>query len=106
MGEVRRPRERAMGWAAVAGGVLLGWLGSWGLFVLVVLLVYGVYGVTGGTTSQTVVAIAALLVVPVLSSGALVTRDRRNLGHGLLMGMAIGSIVGSGMCAASVLPGL
>ena len=95
---------RATDWVALLGGILLGWFGTWALFVLMVLVVYGVYGGTGGTTSQVVVAVVALLALTMVSAGALVTQGRTRLRHEVLMGLAVGSIVGSGVCAASVLP--
>ena len=97
---------RAVSWLVVVGGLLLGWLGTWLLFAGVVLVVYVVVGVEGSIGSQTVVGAVALLVVPMASASALVSSARRTLGHRLLLGVAIGSMVGSGVCAASVLPGV
>jgi hypothetical protein len=99
-------RERAVTSLTVAAGVVLGWLGSWLLFAVVLLAIYAGYDAQGSSRVQLVVAGGALLVAPVLSAGALVTGDRSGPGHGLRMGITIGSIVGSGLCAASVLPGM
>ena len=90
----------ASGWraASLVGGVFLGWIGSWASFIVVLLT--GVADVES-RTRQTVAFAVGLGAVPVVALVLLLLgRSRRQFGVGLLLGVAIGSIVGSGVCAS------
>lgn len=82
---------------ALAGGVILGFVASWGMFAFLAFATYASYGDTSSTL-PTLVPIAGLVALPVVS-GLLMIRPRsRRAGAGLLMGVAIGSVVGAGVC--------
>jgi hypothetical protein len=50
---------------------------------------------------------ATLVVVPVVAGIVLIRRGRGQLGSGMLIGVAIGSILGAGVCAGyAFVPGL
>ena len=90
----------------VIGGVVLGWLGGWFLFAVVTLVLYASLGDTAPQISGTLVGIATLLVVPVVAGVVLIRRGRGRLGSGLLLGVAIGSLVGAGVCTSALLTGM
>jgi hypothetical protein len=90
----------------VIGGVVLGWLGGWFLFAVVTLVLYASFGDTASQVSGTLVGIATLLVVPVVAGVVLIRRGRGRLGSGLLLGVAIGSLVGAGVCTSALLTGM
>ena len=95
----------ASGWKALSlvGGIFLGWIGSWVSFILVLLT--GVADVDS-RTRQTVAFAVGLGAVPVIALVLLLLgRSRRQFGVGLLIGLAIGSIVGSGVCASWIVSG-
>jgi hypothetical protein len=90
----------------VLGGVIFGWLGGWFLFALATLVMYASYGDTGDQLAQVLVGTATLLVIPVVAGVVLIRRGRERLGSGLLLGVAIGSLVGAGVCTSAVLTGV
>jgi len=90
----------------VLGGVILGWLGGWLLFAVATLVMYTSFGDTGAQLTQALVGVATLLVIPVVAGVVLIRRGRGRLGSGLLLGVAIGSLVGGGVCASVVLTGM
>jgi hypothetical protein len=88
---------------SLVGGILLGWVGSWVSFIVVLLT--GVADVSS-RTRQTVAFAVGLGAVPVAAVVLLLLgRSRRLFGVGLLLGLAIGSIVGSGVCASWIVSG-
>ena len=85
------------------GGVLLGWMGTWVFFTLVAFS--GVADVDS-SNHQVVTFVVSLGAVPLVAVVLLLLgRSRRQLGVGLLLGLAIGSIVGSGVCATWITGG-
>lgn len=95
----------ASGWkvASLVGGIFLGWIASWISFIVVLLT--GVADVDS-RTRQTVAFAVGLGAVPVIALVLLLRRrSRRQFGVGLLLGLAIGSIVGSGVCASWITSG-
>ena len=82
-------------WTDVVGGAVLGLVGSWLLFAVAILVFYESLG--DGATSW--VAALALFAVPVCAGAVLIRRGRSHLGSGLLLGVAIGSIIGAGVCS-------
>ena len=90
----------------VLGGVVLGWFGGWFLFALVTLVMYTSYGDTGTQAAGILVGVATLLVIPVTAGVVLIRRGRSRLGSGLLLGVAIGSLVGAGVCTSTLLAGM
>lgn len=90
---------------AVFGGVVLGFFGSWLLFAFAGFTMYASFGDTS-TTTQTVVGFATLLSIPVVSGALMLSRKTRQWGAGLLMGMAIGSLAGAGVCIGIITTGM
>ncbi|GAB2880500.1 hypothetical protein [Nocardioides pacificus] len=98
------------GGVVVAGGVL-GFALSW-LWIAIVLFggfasSYGSEGdsFTGSWVFGVLVGAAAL--APLVLAVVLLVRPRtRQAGAGLVMGLAIGMVVGSGICASALVPGL
>ena len=106
MNDQRGPDQpRPISKAAVVGGAVMGFIGSWLLFAFAVLVMYGSLG-DSSTTIQMVIGFAALLSIPVVSGALLLSREKRQLGAGLLMGVAIGSLVGAGVCIGTVATGM
>lgn len=88
------PPEKRSGWA-VAGGVLLGLvLGFYGLPTATVLLV----GPLGTLTGVDWLGVVGFLVPFVVGIALLVPRKLRFVGAGIIMGLAIGMIVGAAAC--------
>ena len=83
-------------WTDVIGGAVLGLVGSWLLFAVVILVFYESMG--DGATNW--VAACALFTIPVCAGAVLIRRGRGQLGSGLLLGVAIGSIIGAGVCSS------
>jgi hypothetical protein len=104
------PREarRDIQWGPLLGGVIVGWIASWGLYIVTVLVLFSSLGDVGfsGSTWPIVVAAAALFL-PAVVSGVLLLRQRRagQMVAGLLLGLAIGAVVGAGVCMPLVLGG-
>ncbi len=96
---------RSVNPATVVGGAVLGFAGSWVLFALVVMAMYTAYG-DSTSTGQTVIAFTALLALPVVGLALMVSPRTRHAGAGLLMGVAIGSVVGAGICGAVIGSGM
>lgn len=87
---------------AVLGGAVVGWLGSWALFAFVTL---ATFSSTSTDTPQMVLGISALAVLPVVSIAVLLFRRAQGqFAAGMLLGVAIGSVLGAGVCAVSVYP--
>ena len=90
----------------VLGGVILGWLGGWFLFAVATLVMYTSFGDTGSQVAGVLVGVATLLVIPAVAGAVLIRRGRGRLGSGLLLGVAIGSLVGAGVCTSAVVSGM
>ena len=92
---------------AVVGGMFLGWVGSWTLFLGASAAYYGTVGddrydeVVG-----LVIGVVALFLIPVAAGVTLIRRGRGQLGSGLLVGVAIGSLIGAGVCASVMTGGV
>ncbi len=94
---VRDP-HRIRIWQVVVGAVL-GWIGGWVLLVVALLTMYSLGDTTSTGWGENALMFGSLLVVPVLAGLLLMLRGRPGLGSGLLLGVAIGSVVGAGVCA-------
>ncbi len=81
----------------IVGGLVVGFIATWALFVVTLLVVYANYGDSSGPV-QNVLGFAGLLVPPILFGLLLIPRRTRHFGAGLLMGLAIGSITAAGVC--------
>lgn len=92
-----RPEQQRVGVWQLIVGVVLGFVATWVLFGVVLLTIYAQYGDSTGTT-QDVIAIAGLVGLPVVFGLLLIPRRTRYWGAGFLMGFAIGSITGAGVC--------
>ena len=91
------PEERRLGaWQVIAGAVV-GFVATWVLFGVVLVTIYAQYGDSTGTT-QDVIAVAGLVGLPILFGLLLIPRRTRYWGAGVMMGLAIGSISGAGVC--------
>lgn len=92
-------QERPVRAGPVVGGAILGFVATWALFILAVLVSYArQYDGTGGV----VLAAVALFGLPVLSALLMIPRGTRHWAAGLMVGVAIGSITGAGICAGFV----
>ena len=92
-------------WASLLGGAVIGWLLSWALFTVAIFTIYASVGGSGGAAVE-VAAFLVLFAVAVVSLAVLFRRGRPQWGTGVLLGMAIGSIVGGGVCVGLSLPGM
>ncbi|WP_309647037.1 hypothetical protein [Nocardioides sp.] len=88
----------------IIGGLVLGAVVCW-IWIAGSLIVGlgAAYGQDSGALAAVGLAVAALPVV--LGIVLLVRPSSRQLGAGFLMGIAIGMIVGAGVCASLFLPG-
>jgi uncharacterized membrane protein required for colicin V production len=93
--------DRGNPWAA-PGGFLLGVVTTWLVAALVGILGYVSQGDHATTTTDYVVIGLALLVVPVAALVVVVSARVRTW---YLIGFAVGSIVGSGVCTSLSLAG-
>lgn len=100
-GESPEPPRAPVRWGAVIGGAVLGFVATWLLFALVVLGMYSTFG-DSATTQQNVIGLAALLALPVITLVLMLSPQTRHAGAGLLMGIAIGSVVGAGICGTVI----
>lgn len=82
----------------LVGGAVLGFLADWFLFTVSLFAVYANYGDSTGT-AQDVLAFSGLLGPPIVLGLLLVPRRTRYWGTGFLMGVAIGTMTGAGVCA-------
>jgi hypothetical protein len=80
----------------VLGGAVLGFAATWVLLTVAILVLYG-RQLTGAM--EFVVPAVALFALPVLSGLLMARRSTRRWGAGFLIGVAIGSITGAGVCA-------
>ena len=81
------------------GGAVLGFVATWLLLTIAILVLYGAQ--LGGVLEWLVPA-AALLGLPVLSGLLMIKERTRRWGAGFLIGVAIGSITGAGVCAGFI----
>ncbi len=89
------PAERRLNTVQVIGGAVLGFISSWLLTAITLLVQYSTYG---DSTLLNVLGYCALGFPAAVSVALLVRARTRYLGAGLLMGFAIGSILGAGVC--------
>ena len=94
MGEEKRG-PGTIDWTVVVGGAVGGLVGSWGLFAVAILVFYE----SLGDEATNWVAALALFAIPACAGAVLILRGRGQLGSGLLLGVAIGSIIGAGVCS-------
>ncbi len=95
-----QPLRSVSPWASV-GGAVLAFVGTWLLFAIAVMALYSAYG-DSTSTEQTVMGVAALLALPLLGLALMIAPLTRHAGAGLLMGIAIGSVVGAGICGTVI----
>ena len=100
-GQTGEPEEHHIRTGQVIGGAVLGFVATWLLFFVVVMSVYAQYGDSAGTTGD-IVGGAGLLALPVVFGLLLIPRRTRYWGAGFLMGFAIGSISGAGVCGGII----
>ena len=91
--------ERPLRKLPVIGGAILGFISTWVLLTIAILVLYGTQ-VTGFL--EWLVPAVALFALPVVLGLLLVPERTRRWGAGALLGLAIGSITGAGVCAGFV----
>ena len=86
--------------------IALGWLGSWALYIVAIFITLASFGETQFyQAAGFVVAVVALFLIPVVTGVALIRRGRSQLGSGMLLGVAIGSLIGAGLCTSVMYTG-
>ena len=86
-------------WTAVVVGAVLGLVGSWLPFAVAMLALYPSIDDHAMTWVEALDGFGALFAIPVCAGVVLILRGRGQLGSGLLLGVAIGSIIGAGVCS-------
>jgi hypothetical protein len=91
----------------VIAGIFLGWLGSWFLYTLAILVVSAAFGEANKSVAIAgfVLSFVALFLIPVVTGVTLIRRGRSRLGSGMLLGVAIGSLIGAGVCTSVMFVG-
>ena len=90
-------------WVTVLGGAVLGLLGSWLLYAFAVVVMVSSLEGDAATWLYLLVGAGALFTIPVCAGAVLIHRGRGQLGSGMLIGVAIGSITGAGLCSTLTL---
>ncbi len=90
--------ERRLRVPWIVGGAILGFVLSWFVFAVTIFALYAAVG-DSSATAQNVLAAVGLFGLPVVLGALLVPRRTRQLGAGLLLGLAVGAITGAGVCA-------
>ena len=91
------PAGRRTSTGQVIGGAVLGFIASWLLALIIGFALYTTYGDSNSIWLS--VAIYGALALPAIISVALLVPSRtRYWGAGLLIGVAIGSVLGAGVC--------
>ena len=107
MNDDSRPGEpQPIRWGAVVGGAVLGFIASWLLFTIALLTMLATYSEDTSDTGGTVIMVGSLLLVPALSGALMLSRRTRQWGAGALIGVAIGSLTGAGICITSIATGM
>ena len=103
MNDDSRPGEpQPIRWGAVVGGAVLGFIASWLLFTIALFGLMATYTDDTSDTGGTVLLVGSLLLVPVVCGVLMISRRTRQWGAGALIGVAIGSLVGAGICIGSM----
>ncbi len=89
------PAEHRLNTVQIIGGAVVGFISSW-LLLAVTLLV--LYDTLGDSTLLNVLSWGALVLPAVVSGALLVPSKTRYWSAGLMVGLAIGSILGAGVC--------
>lgn len=100
-----KPRPGTINPAEVVGGTVIGLLGSWLLFAFAGLALYATLGDHATTWVDTLVGFTTLFAIPVCAGIVLIRRGRGQLGSGMLLGVAIGSLIGAGLCTSLMYAG-
>jgi hypothetical protein len=89
---------------AVIGGAALGFFGN--VFVFIAIS-SAFWGLTGGSsrTGELVVSVVAVLALPAIALTLMIFPRTRHAGAGLLLGVAIGSVIAAGLCAPLIVSG-
>jgi hypothetical protein len=87
-------QDRSISRGTLVGSAILGFLLEWS-----VIIIYGLSTLDGGTTTGIIVSFVAL---PVLCALPLLHPSTRYAGAGLLIGLALGSITGAGVCGGFI----
>ncbi len=92
------PRLRS---APIIGGAVLGFIASWLLAFLTGLGFFSTYGYYDESTWENLVFGAAALPA-IITVALLISTKTRYWGAGLLIGLAIGSLLGAGVCVGAI----
>ncbi len=93
------PKQRRVDTVQIIGGGVAGFLSSWLLIALTIIGMISTTGTDSASTKQNVVAFVLVSLPAVIAVAVLMRTRTRYLGAGLLMGFAIGYILGAGVCA-------
>ena len=88
--------ERPLRKLPIIGGAILGFISTWVLLTVAILVLYSTQ-LTGFL--EWLVPAVALFGLPVIFGVLLIPERTRRWGAGALLGLAIGSITGAGVCA-------
>lgn len=96
------PAPRRYHWALVLVGLVIGFV-VWVVVSFVAILSTG-FGESSAGASETV-AVVFLVALFLGALGLIVWRRSRELGQGIILGIAVGMVVGAGLCAPLLLGG-
>lgn len=92
------PRLRS---GPIIGGAILGFTASWLLAFATAIGLLSAYGYDDTSTWQYVAFFGALALPAIISVALLISTKTRYWGAGLLIGLAIGSLLGAGVCVGN-----
>ncbi len=101
MDEYAGDRARPVQVLPVLGGAVLGFGGTWVLWIVTFLVTYSQFQEASGFWS-TVAFWSAIFGVPLLSALLLIPRRTRQWGAGFVIGVAIGAISAAGVCGGFI----
>jgi hypothetical protein len=97
---------RIRAWAVIVG-IVVGLVVTWVWVVVVLLVGYGTATSSDVSSNATGVVVVVLALAPFVGAILLLCfRRTRQLGAGLVMGVAIGTLVLAGVCGSLFIPGL
>ncbi len=82
----------------LVGGVVLGFVASWMFYLFTAVTAVTAFGDEGSPSPGPWLELVVLVLPPVVMLALLVPRRTRRAGAGLLLGIALGSVVGAGAC--------
>lgn len=96
-----RPREQPpaqpIRTGKVVSGAIAGFLASWLIIAFTIFAVYATYGDSSSRVAE-VLAILGMIALPVIAALLLISPRTRHWGAGAMIGVALGSITGAGVC--------